>query len=115
MCSNGACKTPCEAAEDHPSNVGCDFWAADLDNEATSGLIANDAAAQQFSVVAANNNDFPIQVTVTKNASNIGAPISEQTILQVSVPPRTAQRAPPRLLLMNCEPKHGRVASTWMR
>ena len=33
VCSNGQCKTPCEAAMDHPSNLGCDFWAADLDNE----------------------------------------------------------------------------------
>ena len=92
VCSGGACKTPCEAAEDHPSNVGCDFWAADLDNEASGGLLPNDAAAQQFAVVAANNNDYAIQVTVTKNAANIGAPVSEMAILQVTVPPRTAQR-----------------------
>jgi hypothetical protein len=91
-CSGGQCKTPCEAAEDNPSNVGCDFWAADLDNEATSGIIANDAAAQQYSLVAANNNDFAIQVAVTKNAANIGQPINEQVILQTTVPPRTAQR-----------------------
>src|SRR3954471_18340005 len=32
VCSGGECKTPCEAAMDNPSNVGCDFWAADLDN-----------------------------------------------------------------------------------
>ncbi|MBA3464231.1 MAG: IgGFc-binding protein, partial [Deltaproteobacteria bacterium] len=91
-CSGGQCKTPCEAAEDNPSNVGCDFWAADLDNEASAGLIANDAAAQQFSLVAANNNDFAITVRVFKNAANIGQPVDEQMILQVNVPPRTAQR-----------------------
>ncbi|MBL9018401.1 MAG: IgGFc-binding protein [Myxococcales bacterium] len=92
VCSGGQCKTPCQAAEDKPSNVGCDFWAADLDNEATSGLISNDAAAQQFALVAANNNDYPIMVSVTKNAANIGQPVNEQVILQVSVPPRTARR-----------------------
>src|SRR5437764_318905 len=32
VCSMGACKTPCDAALDNPSNVGCDFWAADLKN-----------------------------------------------------------------------------------
>ncbi|HUS26851.1 MAG TPA: hypothetical protein VMZ53_00025, partial [Kofleriaceae bacterium] len=26
VCSDGECKTPCEAAMDNPSNVGCDFW-----------------------------------------------------------------------------------------
>src|SRR4051812_34084885 len=64
-CSNGACKTPCEAAADTPSNVGCDFWAVDLDNESFNMVGAsNDAAAQQFSVVAANDNDYAVSVTV---------------------------------------------------
>jgi hypothetical protein len=93
VCSNGQCKTPCQAAEDHPSNLGCDFWAADLDNEAVSVLgVQNDAAAAQFSIVVANNNDFPVMVLVTKNAARIGVPIDEQPVVQVSVPPRVAQR-----------------------
>src|SRR3954465_1270667 len=92
VCSDGACKTPCQAAEDHPSNVGCDFLAADLDNEASGGLIANDAAAQQYALVAANNNDFPITVRVFKNAANIGQPVNEQMILQKQVSPHVAER-----------------------
>ncbi|MEO8548952.1 MAG: IgGFc-binding protein [Kofleriaceae bacterium] len=88
-CSNGMCKTPCEAALDHPSNVGCEFWAADLDNEATS--ISN-AAAQQFSVVAANDNDYAVDVTVTINTARVGQPVSEQQVAMASVPPRTATR-----------------------
>jgi hypothetical protein len=88
-CSNGMCKTPCEAALDHPSNVGCDFWAADLDNEATS--ISN-AAAQQFAIVAANNNDNPVTVTVTSNAARVGDPVSEHVVATATVPPRTASR-----------------------
>lgn len=92
-CSGGQCKTPCEAAEDNPSNVGCDFWAVDLDNEATSGSgFSNNAAAQQYSIVVANNNDYPVMVTVSKNAARIGQPVNEQAVLQVSVPPRVAQR-----------------------
>ncbi|MDQ3364015.1 MAG: IgGFc-binding protein [Myxococcota bacterium] len=90
-CSNGGCKTPCEAALDHPSNVGCDFWAADLDNEA-SNLPSSNAAAQQFAIVAANNNDYPVTVTVTKNAARVGQPINEQVVTTVSIPPRVAQR-----------------------
>jgi hypothetical protein len=93
VCSDGACKTPCEAAEDHPSNLGCDFWAVDLDNEAFNLVgVGNDAAAQQFAVVAANNNDFPVMVTITKNAARVGEPINQQTVVAVSVPPRVAQR-----------------------
>jgi len=93
VCSDGACKTPCEAAADHPSNLGCDFWSADLDNEAFNMVgISNDAASQQFAVVAANNNDFPVTVTVLRNTGRVGEAVSEQVAVAVSVPPRTAQR-----------------------
>jgi hypothetical protein len=89
VCSDGACKTPCEAVVDNPSNLGCDFWAADLDNEAVN---INDAAAQQFAIVVANNNDFPVMVTVTRNAGRVGEPVNQQGVVAVSVPPRVAQR-----------------------
>jgi hypothetical protein len=89
VCSDGECKEPCDAADDTPSNLGCDFWAADLDNEAVS---FNDAAAQQFAVVVANNNEFPVMVTVTRNAGRVGQPVDQVAVVAVSVPPRTAQR-----------------------
>jgi len=92
-CSNGACKTPCMAAEDNPSNVGCDFWAVDLDNEAFNLMGAmNDAAAQQFSVVAANDNAYPVTVTVTKNAARVGQPVAETVVVMTTVPAKTASR-----------------------
>src|SRR5262245_50811127 len=82
VCSNGACKSPCEAALDKPSNVGCDFWAVDLDNESANlGPVSNDAAAQQLAIIVANNNDYPITVTVTKNGARVGQPIAEQVVL----------------------------------
>lgn len=93
VCSGGFCKTPCDAAEDNPSNVGCEFWAADLDNEASTTFgISNDAAAQQFSIVVANNNDYPVMVSVKTNAARVGEPLNEQTVLQISVAPRVATR-----------------------
>jgi len=87
-------KTPCEAALDHPSNVGCDFWAADLDNEAFSlaGGIGNNAAAQQFAIVAANDNDDAVTITVTKNAARVGDPVVEQVVATATVPPHAATR-----------------------
>ena len=92
-CSGGMCKTPCGAAEDNPSNVGCDFWAADLDNESSTTFgISNDAAAAQFAIVVANNNDYQVTVRVTENAATIGQPVSEQQVAEVAVPPRVAQR-----------------------
>jgi hypothetical protein len=93
VCSMGQCKTPCEAALDQPSNVGCDFWAADLDNESFDlAGIGNDAAAQQFAVVVANDQDYAVTVTVTRNAARVGDPIAEDTVATVSVPPHTASR-----------------------
>jgi hypothetical protein len=86
VCSGGQCKTPCEAAADNPSNLGCEFWAVDLDNEAVTMPITNDAAAQQFGIVAANNNDYPVVVTVTKNASRVGQPLNQQAVASVTVP-----------------------------
>jgi hypothetical protein len=93
VCSNGECKTPCEAAAENPSNLGCDFWAADLDNESsTLGPIVNDAAAQQFAIVAANNNDYDVVVTVTQNLARVGAPLNEQAVASVTVPKRGTMR-----------------------
>lgn len=91
VCSNGQCKTPCEAALDHPSNVGCDFWAADLDNEA-SNIGSSNAQTQPFAIVVANNNDYPISVIVHRNDARVGDPINEQLVVAVSVPPRSPQR-----------------------
>lgn len=93
VCSGGECKTPCEAALDNASNVGCDFWAVDLDNEAFNlNGVQNDAAAAQFAIVAANDNDYPVTVTVTKNAARVGEPLNEQAVATASVPPRGTAR-----------------------
>jgi len=89
VCSGGACKTPCEAAEDHPSNVGCEFWAADLDNESSQ---FGDAAAQQMAIVVANNNAYPVTATVTINKAGVGAPLDEMTVSTTQVPPRGVSR-----------------------
>ncbi len=93
VCSMGTCKGPCEAALDQPSNVGCDFWAADLDNEAFNLFGAtNNAAAAQYAVVAANDNDYPVDVTVSKNAARVGDAPSEQMVATATVPPHSASR-----------------------
>jgi hypothetical protein len=87
------CKTPCDAALDRPSNVGCEFWAADLDNEAFNlNGVSNNAASQQFSIVVANDNDYPVTVTVTKNAARVGQALNEQAVTSAMVQPRVAQR-----------------------
>ena len=86
LCSFGECKTPCEQAEDNPSNVGCFFWSVDLDNEAaTLGSITNDAAAQQYAVAIANNNELPTTVRIFKNNARVGQPLEEELVMERTV------------------------------
>ncbi len=88
VCSNGFCKDRCSKAEDEPSNVGCHFWAVDLDNEASGGPLSNDAAAAQYAVVLANNGHVPVEANIYINTANVGEPVVEQLVRTVMIPPR---------------------------
>ncbi len=92
VCSNGRCVTPCERAEDLPSNVGCNFWAVDLDNEAVSGIVNNDAAAQQYAVAIANNGNEAVVARVYKNAGRVGDPLQEEQVAEVTIQPDDLQQ-----------------------
>lgn len=92
VCSSGDCTTPCERALAEPSNVGCDFWAVDLPNEAVRTPIMNDAAAQQYSVVIANNQDYEVQIQVLKNNGRVGAAVAEQVVTNTTVAPHTIRQ-----------------------
>ncbi|WP_437282042.1 IgGFc-binding protein [Sorangium sp. So ce375] len=62
-CRSGSCFQLCAVAELERSNVGCEYWAVDLDNariDATSN-----AAAQQFAVVISNPQpDVPNEIRI---------------------------------------------------
>lgn len=92
VCSAGGCKTACDKAEDEPSNVGCNFWAVDLDNEAFEsgfgGPFSNDAAAAQYAVAIANNNSEPVEAKIYINRAAMGQPIAEQLVTTVTIPPQ---------------------------
>ena len=93
ICVNGFCLTPCERADMEPSNVGCQFWAVDLDNEAFTLLgISGDAASQQFAVAVANTNPFEVKVDVYKNVARVGQPIQETLVTTVYVAPNDLEQ-----------------------
>ncbi len=71
FCVAGECKSGCDAAEQQASNVGCEFWAVDLDNEYSS---FNDAAGAPWGVVVSNFGAAPAQVIVERNDAPLGAP-----------------------------------------
>ena len=65
-CLGGLCFDPCSADLKTNSNVGCDYWAVDLDNaiDAGGGKVY-DAQNAQFAVVVSNTADKAATVTVT--------------------------------------------------
>jgi len=70
-CRDGSCVDLCAHAALTRSNVGCEYWAADLDNamiDATSN-----AAAQQYAIVVSNPQpDLPAQVVIEQDDSSPG-------------------------------------------
>ena len=67
-CRGGACLQLCDAANHDLSNVGCEYWGADLDNAVVSPSL--NAAAQQYAIVVSNvQPDLPAHVTVEQDDS----------------------------------------------
>ncbi len=84
-CRSGACVNLCEAARDTKSNVGCEYWAADLDNaniDATSN-----AAAQQYAIVVSNPQpDLAAEVVVDRDDSKVGEQSAPVGVVEATVP-----------------------------
>lgn len=74
ICFQGDCRNGCEYSEQYRSNVGCEYWAVDLDNAVVS---SGNAAAQQFAVVV--SNPTPVEATVTVSICN-NQPCEENNI-----------------------------------
>jgi hypothetical protein len=84
FCRGGECASGCEAAANQPTNVGCEFWAVDLDNEYSQ---ANDAAAAPWGVVISNFGQGPAQVVVEQNDAPPGAPPQIKFVMTVTLAP----------------------------
>ncbi len=82
FCSDGACKTPCEVAADSPSNVGCEFWAVDLDQVD----FLNDPASMPFGVALSNAGSVAANVVIEINNAGPGEPKQLETIETIDVP-----------------------------
>lgn len=63
VCRAGGCRDLCQEARSQRSNVGCEYWAADLDNANLDPVL--NAAEQQFAVVVSNpHSDVSVRVQV---------------------------------------------------
>ncbi len=65
-CTAGRCLNLCEADIKQNTNVGCEYWSVDLDNDPTHNpALPNQPTPEMFphSVVISNPNDSPVTVT----------------------------------------------------
>jgi hypothetical protein len=82
ICADGKCGTACDLAADQPSNVGCEFWAVDLDQQ--DGF--NDPASAPWGVVISNAGQGQASVTIEINEAAVGQPLSTKVVTTLTVP-----------------------------
>lgn len=83
ICSNGQCRNGCVLAAEQPSNVGCEFYAVDLD--LSDGV--SYPGATPWAVILANAGQAVAQVTIEQTDSPFGQPPSPTVINSVTIPP----------------------------
>lgn len=83
VCREGACVSACRLAETQPSNVGCEFWAVDLDQQDA----LNDPASGPWGVALSNVGESPARVTIEVNAAPVGQPTRAVTVIEMTVDP----------------------------
>ncbi len=89
-CRSGSCVNLCADAAASNSNVGCEYWAVDLDNAVISASL--NAAAQQFAVVVSNaEEDVAATVVVEEDTAGIGMPASIRTVGKAVIAPRNLE------------------------
>lgn len=107
-CSNGACVDACALAASERSNVGCIYYAVDLDNEYTTpnlpGISSTPPAQQQFAVVLANPSDVTVQANVFRSDGQPNSPaqtlqttqlIPPQGLIRIDLPAREVDGSTP--------------------
>jgi hypothetical protein len=94
QCTGGSCSNACDAALSNRSNVGCEYWAVDLDNAENSlrmpGFpdLGDNAAAEQFAVVVANTDlALTAHVTAEINTAPQGEDLAVETVAEADVGP----------------------------
>lgn len=85
-CRQGACVNLCDLAAVRRSNVGCEYWAVDLDNARIDDT--SNAAAQQFAVVVSNPQpDVTTRVVIEQDDTAPGEDNDPTTVAAAEIPP----------------------------
>ncbi len=89
-CREGSCQKLCAIAATRRSNVGCEYWAVDLDNARISDML--NAAAQQFAVVISNPQpDVAATVRIEQDDSEPGEDNEPTEVIEAVVPAFSAR------------------------
>lgn len=85
-CRDGSCSDLCGQAAIEKSNVGCEYWAVDLDNAMIDPT--SNAAAQQFAVVVSNPHpDVPVTIHISQDDGAPGFPPAPTEIATAVIAP----------------------------
>ncbi len=85
-CRSGGCPNLCARAQEEKSNVGCEYWAVDLDNAMISE--SKNAAGQQFAVVISNPQpDVGVDVQIYQDDGQPGDAPAPLEIAEVTIAP----------------------------
>ncbi len=85
-CRDGRCAHLCTLAAEERSNVGCEYWAVDLDNAVAD--VELNAAAQQFAVVISNPQpDLVAEVRIELDDSAPGQPAAISVVAEARIAP----------------------------
>ncbi len=92
QCSGGFCTDACDEAMENRSNLGCEYWAVDLDNAENRivGMpsLGDNAAGGQFAVALANPDPYlSAHVTAEINNAPYGEPLDLEVVAEVDIPP----------------------------
>ncbi len=86
VCREGSCVDLCSIASMRRSNVGCEYFAVDLDNAKIDDTL--NAAAQQFAVVVSNpQTDVSTDITIEQDDTEPGADNAPTSIATATIPP----------------------------
>jgi hypothetical protein len=86
VCREGSCVNLCSVASQRRSNVGCEYFAVDLDNAKINDTL--NAAAQQFAVVVSNpQTDIATDVTIELDDSEPGSDNAPKSVVSATIPP----------------------------
>lgn len=83
-CRDGTCRNLCGDADQQHSNVGCEYWGADLDNATISAAL--NAASQQYAIVVSNAEpDVSTDVIVDQDDAPVGQPAQLRTMAKATI------------------------------